>query len=262
MAQKTPPVPPRVLRTADLIGARAELLELTQLRSQPGFDRLREIGLIQRLQGMVIASQLDVDSVNARIDYEMARLQDVQNLLSAQHERGMRLLNMASVLGGGLGALGTGMQLGNSTQTAGNIMGASAGTAATVLSMIALKKKGQVRPPGYTPAMLAEILGTPPTKESNYPAEIWRYLNTPDPSLPRDESPIQHLVVEWRTFHLLSNKPEPERIAKLTSTGKKGMPLSISTIGDRTGMLADVRANVGTMLVDLASLMRFVVAEE
>src|SRR5207245_4173998 len=74
-AQTTEPsenLAPRVLRTAEMIGVRSQVEELLQLRSAPKRDDIRELRLAQRLQGVVIASALDVESVNARIDYETA----------------------------------------------------------------------------------------------------------------------------------------------------------------------------------------------
>jgi hypothetical protein len=61
-------VPTRVLRTAEILGVKNQIEELSQLRATSGHDEMREMVLTQRLQGTVIASALDVDSVNARID--------------------------------------------------------------------------------------------------------------------------------------------------------------------------------------------------
>ena len=59
-AQTTEPnenLPPRVLRTAQMIGVRSQVEELVQLRSAPKRDENRELLLAQRLQGVVIASR-------------------------------------------------------------------------------------------------------------------------------------------------------------------------------------------------------------
>jgi hypothetical protein len=110
--------------------------------------------------------------------------------------------------------------------------------------------------------MLAELLGATPTQQSNYPAEVWKYLTTPDPSLPQGFTPQQHLLFEWTSFGRIKEKPDPRTLAALTSTGKGGAPLSIDQITDRTAMLADVKAHVGTMMVDLAEMLRFVLTEK
>jgi hypothetical protein len=209
---------------------------------------------------MVITSALDVDSVNARIDYEVARLQEVQSLLAARRDQRINLLNVANlVIGSGVGAVGSGLQLISSAQHAGNIVSTSAGAGGTILSLIGLRTpKGLLQAPGYTPAMLAKVLGSLPPPESDFPPEVWTYLTTPDPSLPRGNTGQQHLMSEWISFHHLTDKPDDKVIAQLTSTGKGGAPLGINIIGDRTAMLADLRAHVSTMLVDLAELMSFV----
>ena len=124
------------------------------LRSAPKRDDIRELRLAQRLQGVVIASALDVESVNARIDYETAHLQEVQVYLSARRDRRVDLLNLGNLfIGGDVGAVGSGLQLISSAEHAGNVVSTSAGFGGTVLSVIGLKQqKGQLRSPEYTPA--------------------------------------------------------------------------------------------------------------
>src|SRR3954453_9413893 len=94
VGQLRPEIPVRVLRTAEILGVRAEVVEFAVMRTTPGHDELREMRLMQRLQGTVIASALDVDSVNARIDYESARLNEVQVFLAARRDRRVNLANL------------------------------------------------------------------------------------------------------------------------------------------------------------------------
>ena len=110
--------------------------------------------------------------------------------------------------------------------------------------------------------MLAKLLGSSPPDSSDYPQEVWAYLTTPDPTLPRSSTGQEHLLWEWTRFGHLMDQPDPKTIAALTTTGKDGTKLSIEMISERTAMLADVRAHVSTMLVDLAELMMFVVQQK
>ena len=257
-------VAPRILRTAELIGVRSQLEELVHLRITPEQNQVRELQLVQRLQGLVIASALGVESVNARIDYETAHLQELQSYLSARRDRRVDLLNLGNlVIGGGVGAVGSGLQLISSAAHAGNVVSTSAGLGGTILSVIGLQQqKGQLRSPEYTPAMLAQLLGGSPRDLSDYPPEVWAYLTTPDPALPDHRTGQEHLLSEWTRFGHLRERPDSKTIAELTTTGTDGTKLSVEMIGRRTAMLADVRAHVSTMLVDLAELMTFVAQQE
>ena len=257
-------ISPRILRTAELIGVRAQVEELVRLRSTPKQDEIRELRLVQHLQGVVIASALDVESVNARIDYETAHLEEVQAYLSARRDRRVNLLNLGNLfIGGGVGAVGSGLQLISSAAHAGTVVSTSAGFGGTILSVIGLQQqKGQLRSPEYTPAMLTKLLGKTAQGSSDYPPEVWVYLTTPDPTLPHDRTGQEHLMAEWARFGHLKEKSDPKTIAALTTTGKDGTKLSVEMISDRTAMLADVRAHVSTMLVDLAELMTFLAQEE
>jgi hypothetical protein len=67
---------------------------------------------------------------------------------------------------------------------------------------------------------------------------------------------------EWTKYGHLKEKPDAKTIAALTTTGKGDTKVSVDMISDRTAMLADVRAHVSTMLVDLAELMTFVAQQE
>src|SRR5438045_8553113 len=89
-------LPPRVLRTAEMIGVRSQVEELLQLRSAPKRDDIRELRLAQRLQGVVIASALDVESVNARIDYETAHFQEFQVYISASRDSRVAVLTLSN----------------------------------------------------------------------------------------------------------------------------------------------------------------------
>jgi len=79
---------------------------------------------------------------------------------------------------------------------------------------------------------------------------------------PRHNSRNTHELSQLLRCGHLKEKRDPKTMVALTTTGKDGTKLSIEMIGERTAMLADVRAHVSTMLVDLAELMMFVVQQK
>jgi hypothetical protein len=269
--QAVPPamadLPDRVSKTGELIGVKSQLLELVRLRETPAGTeegQIRELLLVQQLQGAVLKTQLELQSVRARIDYEVSRLDEIQSSLSARRDRRANIVNISNlVLASGVGAVGNGLEISSTTAKAGSIVATVAGAAGTVLSVAGLQQKGGVHTVGQTPSMLAEMFNRPPLSSSEYPPVIWQYLNAPNQRLPSDMTPREALFQQWvASGRLTSSNPAQTGplVNSLTSSGVNGIPLGIGIIADRVAMLADLRAQVAEMDVDLSRLIRFITA--
>lgn len=252
----------RIPRTVAMLNIEADMKRLEAMAGTPD-DRTR-LALIlatQRINSAVLAAQLDVQAVEAQIDYEIARVQEVQNFLSSRRDRRQSLTNAANiVMGSGVGAIGSALSIKASTATAGAVVSTAAGATAVLLSVIAARQKGGVRSLGYTPAMLAPILDPAPAERS-YPPVVWAYLTTPDPAVPRARTWCEHLMSQWEDLGRLEASGSAQRarqVKSLTATGITGVPVSIDEISDRAAMLADVRSHVASMQVDLSALMRYI----
>lgn len=257
----------RANRIAKLLGVSDELARLEKLNTaSPDIQQqYARILLLQQIEGSILSASLDSQAVKGNIDYEIARLQEVSSFLSVKRDRQLSLSNTATLVAGtGVGAIGSGLSIGDSTARAGAIVSASSGAAATVLAILAMRQqKGQTHTIGYTPSMLAEIFGRETARGSRYPAVIWAYFNEPDPTAPLQESWRAHLFREWQLLGRLTSSdlgPNSSKISELTSTGMSGVPLDIDTIGDRIAMLSDVRGHLAAFELDLSTLIRVVTA--
>lgn len=263
----TADLPDYVSKTAELIGVHNQLLELIRLRESPAGtpeSQIRELLLVQDLEGAVLRTQLEVEGMRAGIDYEISRLNEIQSYLSARRDRRANIVNISNlVLATGVGAVGNGLAISSTTTKAGAIVATAAGVAGTVLAVAGLKQNGGAHAVGLAPNMLAEIFNRPPVAGTEYPPVIWKYLNTPNHRHPEHLTPRESLFQQWVESGRLSSSDPAQAgpIAdSLTSSGVNGLPLGIDAISNRVAMLADLRAHVFVLDVDLQDLIRFVIA--
>src|SRR6516162_9513631 len=131
----TADLPDYVSKTAELIGVHNQLLELIRLRESPAGtpeSQIRELLLVQHLQGAVLRTQLEVEGMRAGIDYEISRLNEIQSYLSARRDHRANIVNISNlVLATGVGAVGNGLAISSTTAKAGSIVATAAGVAGT-----------------------------------------------------------------------------------------------------------------------------------
>lgn len=260
---------PKLSPGADEIAKEIGVMNLIErLYQLPDRDRgvgggamsLEALSLRQQITEMVVSTSLDVDGVIAEIDNENAKLASVRADLEASRDKAQKINNIASIVtGGALGVVGTALQFKSSTANLGNAIGVGGGAASVVLSVIGLRQQnGGQRTLGRSPNMLAQVLDRKPEFHSDYPEDVWTYLNHVKPVEPDAGPRKTQLIEEWKQGGRLEKADSAKaqaRIAVMTSSITQQRALTIDQISDRQAMLADVRAQVSLMKRDLSQLM-------
>jgi hypothetical protein len=225
-----------------------------------GVMSLEAMSLRQQITESVVGSGLEVDGVITEIDSELAEISVIRAQLEDRRDRALAIGNLANIVAGGAtGVIGTAMQLSDGTTKAGNIIGVAGGAVSTMLSLVGLRQqRGGKLPLGTTPNMLAKLFGLAPEFHSDYPKEVWTYLNDTPPTEPGDGTRRERLIKQWTDTGRLESgdsRKAQHKIELLTSGASDQRPLTIDLLNDRAAMLADLRAMVGLMKRDLSKLV-------
>ncbi len=253
---------PGAAEVAGLIGVlplleRLDRLPENERRATGGPMSLEALTVRQQVVEAIIATSLEVDGVIAEIDGEIAQARDVRSYLESRRDHRIGVNTIANlVTGGGVGVFSQLLQIKNST--AGNIVGAAAGGASSLLTVLALRQQqGGRQSLGIAPNMLAKLLDRKPEFHSDYPEAVWRYLNSSPPAEQGTESRRERLIREWTRLGRIGPAGNPKaqsRIDLLTSSISTQRGQSIDVLADREMMLADVRASLSLMKRDLGRL--------
>ena len=254
-------------QTADTIGALGALQRLQTLSAQPsGFARpaiaanaLELLTLNQQLLVRVTAASLQLDATMGEIDAEIAETRELQSFLSAQRQRTVDLLNLASLgIGGTVGSASAALGLTSHGQAAG-VLGVISGAATTALSVVTLGVGGGHRSELAVPSnMLAHLFDLPSEPNNLYPPAVARFMDIPAPNDPDRLSRQDRLIREWVAVGRLPPPDTPAgrgKMARLASRPGQGIELSIGDLDDRQNMLYDFRARLSFMKRDLANLL-------
>jgi hypothetical protein len=225
-----------------------------------GVMSLEAMSLRQQITESVVGAGLEVDGMITEIDSELAEIGVVRAQLEDRRDRALAIGNLANIVtGGATGVVGTAMQLSDGTTKAGNIIGVAGGAVSTVLSLVGLRQqRGGKLPLGTTPNMLAKLFGLSPEFHSDYPKEVWTYLNDTPPTEPGDGTRRERLIKQWTDTGRLESgdaRKAQHKIESLTGGASDQRPLTIDLLNDRAAMLADLRAMVGLMKRDLSKLV-------
>ncbi len=129
----------------------------------------------------------------------------------------------------------------------------------TVLSLIGLRQqRGGHKALGVAPNLLARLFDKKPEFHSDYPAEVWTYLNAVPPAESGKETRRAQLIKRWTELGRIESIETPKgqrKIELLTSSISQQRSLTIDVLDDRGAMLADVRAQVSLIKRDLSKLM-------
>jgi hypothetical protein len=225
-----------------------------------GTMSLEALSLRQQITESVISAGLEVDGLLSEIDSELAEISVVRSKLEDRRDRALAISNLATIVAGGAtGVIGTALQFSDGTSKAGNIIGVTGGAVSTLLSLIGLRQqRGATAPLGVAPNMLAKLFDRPAEFHSEYPEEIWAYLNAAPPTEPGDGTRRERLIKQWVDSGRIEagdTKKAHHKIEQLTSGVSDQRPVAIDLLNDRAAMLADVRVRVALMKRDLSKLL-------
>jgi hypothetical protein len=254
-------VPRSVWLTAEEIGAQSRLCELLTLRKARAISTALPANslLIEAVALKVVRASLAIDYTIARINDEIAELNDINFVITSNRDKQLSLLNLGNlVLGTGVGAVGSSLAVPKNTAQAGNIVAAISGGVAVGLSVAGseLEEGGKAAVLAGTPTMLAQVLGRQPPADSTYPKPVWKFLNTPTAETPHGRSWREALIEHWKQTGRLSSL-NGYKAALLTAGGAQDARLALDDIKDRVAMLSDVRAKVDLFKEDLIELVDY-----
>lgn len=250
-------LPPNAWQVASIIRVEPLLKRLRYLTAVPGMS-LEELALRQQITEAVVVASLDLDSIVDDIDNERAQIVELQNIVLARRQRAIGTTNLATLaLSTGLGALSGVLQFSDTTKGAGNIIGFAAGGLSTLLSFRSLRQQHSGKRPDWVlPGMLAPFFHDP---HSQYPADIWAYLNSVPAKGSSQASRREQLLAQWLAAGRVPRLDSPQaapKIALLTDTDAANRKLDMDLLAERAAMLADVRDEVSVMKCDLGDLLR------
>jgi hypothetical protein len=266
------PVPALVSQTARLSPGAQEMANelkvaplLDRLARLPDADRcgatpsLEALTLRQAVSDRVLGASLEIDGTFAGIDNELGAIDAVRNELEDRRDRVLKINNIAAIIAGGFGGVvATALQFKDSTTQAGNVVGVGAGAVSTFLSVLGLRQQvGGRQALGSRTNMLAKLFGRTPKQHSDYPEEVWTYLNAKPPTEAGPESRIERLKSDWVKAGRIDSDPSKtsRKIDLITDTSSTPQKLSIGSLNDRSAMLADVRLRISLMKRDLSKLL-------
>src|SRR5260370_28135252 len=121
----------------------------------------------------------EVDLPIAQIDNEISRANEVHSSLSDRRDRTVNRANLLSVIvGGGLGATSSGLQLSSTLTKPAAGVGIGAGTLSASLAVFGIRaQKGRSSQFDFESNMLAEFFDRPVLPDTQYPPTIWTFLN-------------------------------------------------------------------------------------
>jgi len=221
---------------------------------------IEALSLRQDITEAVIACSLEVDGVTAEIDGELSQVGAIRDQLESRRDHALTLNTIANVVASGFGGIvGTALQFNNNTANLGNGIGVIGAGVSTVLSLIGLRQqRGGKGSLGVAPNLLAKLFDKKPEFHSDYPTEVWTYLNAVAPSDTRKETRRALLMKRWTDLGHIDSSGTPKALRKielLTSSISQQNQLTIDLLNDRAAMLADVRAVVSLMKRDLSKLV-------
>jgi hypothetical protein len=256
------PLSPQSMEIAGDLGIAGHL---QALRTQPPADQAALIrSLLDRqevLEQLLLAS-LEIDKANAATDAELERMRTVREDLSARRDRAQGKINLATLVAGALGTVGTSLQFNTNTVNLGNGIGVAGGSASVILLIAGMHEQGGRQLLGPSPRMLEVLLGhaanDPASSSEGFPRVVWDYLNAAPPDAAAAQTRRQQLIATWRAEGKLSADDAVD--VPSAAAGNPSAPhplrreLSIDDLNDHYAMLLDLKATISQMKQALSEL--------
>lgn len=264
MVTQLPKLSPGAQEVAREIGVTPLIEQLYGLperdRGARGTMSLTALSLRQEITEVVLGTSLEVDGIIAEIDNELAEMSAIRADLEARRDRAIGINTIANIIASGAtGVVGTALQFKNSTANLGNAIGVAGAGISTFLSLIGLRQqRGGHKTLGVAPNLLAKLFDKKPEFHSDYPEEVWTYLNAVPPAESGTETRRALLIKRWTALGRIESIETPKgqrKIELLTSSISQQRSLTIDLLNDRAAMLEDVRAQVSLIKRDLSKLM-------
>jgi len=253
---------PEARQTAGIIGIVSTLDQLDKLRAEPPSTEtvVHRLVLQQQITQDLLDAVLDVDGVIASIQREENQIQRVRDQLSSRRDHAVALATLGSTIAGsGVGIIGNSLAFSKKTAIAGNAVSVGSGVAATVLSLFAIRlQRGGKGSIDVGPNMLARLFDRPSEGISQWPDDVWNFLNSVPVEGTRTQTRLESMKEEWvmqGRISLQTSAASEAKIAFLTSSSANARRLG--DLSDRSAMLADTRAQVARMKRDLAELVKY-----
>jgi hypothetical protein len=251
--------PSNVKVTARIIGVQDQIEQLEKMSRLPP-DSLQPVSLRQEIFAEVLAASLQVDATTAQIDNEIAQANELRGYLADRRDRFVNRANLFSALiGGGMGAVSSGLQLPSGQTKPAGVVGIAGGTIASGLAVSGIRgQKGGTRVFDFNSNMLATLFSKTALPDSEYAPMVWSFLNEIAPTDADRLTRKERLVATWISLKRI-DPPETsagqDKINRVTSQPSEKLKLTIDDLEDRVAMLQDVRAKLSFLKRDLAELL-------
>ena len=218
-------------------------------------ETIAHLHAMERIIVTLSRAELDADAMRARLQHEEFESKNAHDLLDAGRERSVVRWNIAAVLvGSAASIIGAGTEFGDETAVKwGNGVLIAGSVVAATFSIVGLVKRDRGRLPlTIDTNLLAPLFDRTPTTRSHYPGWLWRYLDTPlaDTGI----SIRRELIAKWTRDGRLPRSDGERRMALLCEPLGTARRVDAAALDDRADMLADVRARVAELSVDLDRL--------
>jgi len=260
-----PEFSPTARTVADLIGATPLVEEYYRLpeadRGLAGEPPSREaLFLRQQIIELVLSSMLETDAAIAEIHFEIDKLLEVRAYLESRRDRKLMIGGVAMIVTSAVsGVASAAIELSEGSTTLDAAINLAGGAISTTLSVLGLREQGSRRHPlREAPNMLVPFLGPGAPGQTQYPAPLWHYFNSPVPAEPGRGTRRERLIRQWTEAGLIAaDRPakEQRKIDLLVATDTSGNRLTISLVNTRIAMLSGVRVWAERMKSDLSQLM-------